>query len=162
MDQQHRDCCSLGGGECIGPPGANHIDLDQAFWAAAGDPIWKNVATDVKEALAQLDANQTDPAFYAVARALESTIKIISDQKGWTHGREKGIHDYIDNLGSATNGAFINESESGMFKYLFTEVQHLAGYGDGSLDTHLLRRPHIKKLAACSIIQWITSLIQRI
>lgn len=162
MDQQHQDCCSLEGGGCIGPPDDNPIDADQAFWAFMDDPIWKNVVTDVNEALDLRDANQTDPAFYAAVRALESTIKIISDQKGWTHGREKGIHDYIDNLGSATNRVFINESESGIFKYFFTEVQCLAGYGDGSLDTHLWRSPHIKKSAVSMFIGWITKLIRRV
>jgi hypothetical protein len=162
MDQQQRDRSLEGGVYCC-LQDDNPISFDQSFWAAVGDPIWKNVVTDIKEALDRRDANQTDPAFYAAVRALESTIKIISDQKGWTHGREKGIHGYIDNLGSATNGAFINESESGMFKYIFTEVQHLAGYGDGSLDTHLWKKSHTKKLMVESLMRWwIPDLIQRI
>lgn len=155
MDQQHQDCC----GGCIDD---NPIDADQASWAFMDDPIWKNVVTGVNEALDLRDANQTDPAFYTAVRALESTIKMISDQKGWTHGREKDIHDYIDNLGSATNGAFINESESEIFKYFFTEIQHLAGYGAGSLDAHLWRSPAVKKTAVSVFMGWITSLIRRV
>jgi hypothetical protein len=40
------------------------------------------------------DSQGRDPAFYA-ARALESTIKIISDDKQLTTGREKGAANYI-------------------------------------------------------------------
>jgi hypothetical protein len=42
----------------------------------------------------------------------ESTIKIISDEKGWTHGGEKGAHNYIDNLGSKKAGPFIESWET--------------------------------------------------
>src|SRR5262245_7759262 len=62
--------------------------IERPFWAAVADPLWKNVDIDMKEALDRRDANDRDPAFYA-ARALESTIKVISDRKGWTRGGEK-------------------------------------------------------------------------
>jgi hypothetical protein len=37
------------------------------------------------------------PALYA-AKALESTIKIISDEKHFSNGKERGASNYIDNL----------------------------------------------------------------
>lgn len=137
------------------------ISIEQSFWAAVGDPIWKNVATDMKEALDRRDGNQMDPAFNAAARALESTIKIISDRKGWTHGREKGTHGYIDNLASATNGRFIDWQESEALKGLFTESQNPVGHGAGIRDFPECP-PQLKKLAVERFMSWITDLIQRI
>jgi hypothetical protein len=82
--------------------------IERVFWDITKDPLWENVDIDMKEAVDLRDSNGRDPAFYA-ARALESTIKIISDQKGWTHGGEKGAQNYIENLGSKKNGAFISD-----------------------------------------------------
>jgi hypothetical protein len=50
--------------------------VEKPFWALVADPQWKNVDLDM-EALDQHDSGARDPAFYA-ARALESTIKIVS------------------------------------------------------------------------------------
>lgn len=38
---------------------------------------------DVTEAIDRRDTGRRDPSFSA-AKALESTIKIVSDEKGWT------------------------------------------------------------------------------
>jgi hypothetical protein len=73
--------------------------IEQPFWDLVADAKWKNVDLDMKEAIDLRDNGGRDPAFYA-ARALESTIKIISGQNGWTRGGERGAHNYIDNLGS--------------------------------------------------------------
>lgn len=105
--------------------------IERAFWAVVADPLWKNVDIDMKEALDRRDANDRDPAFYA-ARALESAIKIISDQKGWSHGGENGAHNYIDNLGSKKNGSFITDWEREGLKSFFTAVRNPFGHGPGS------------------------------
>ncbi len=55
-------------------------EIEDPFWTLVSGPIWKNVDTDMKEAIDRRDNQAKDPAFYA-AKALESTIKIISDQK---------------------------------------------------------------------------------
>ena len=70
------------------------------FWDVVKDPKWTNVDRDMKEALDRRDTGGRDPAGYAM-RALESTIKVISAQKGWTTGKEKGASNFIDNLQSA-------------------------------------------------------------
>ena len=62
---------------------------------------------------------------------MESTIKIISGKKGWTHGGEKGAHNFIDNLRSKKNGEFINEWESTILKEFFTAVRNPFGHGPG-------------------------------
>ena len=69
-------------------------NLEEPFWAVVSGPLWKNVDLDIKEAIDRRDTGIKDAAFYA-ARALESTIKIISEQKGWTHGGEKGAHNRV-------------------------------------------------------------------
>jgi len=64
-------------------------NIAKPFWDLVADPLWQNVDIDMKEALDRRDSNGKDPALFA-AKALESTIKILSDNKGWSSGREKG------------------------------------------------------------------------
>lgn len=134
--------------------------IERPFWTAVGDPIWKNVDLDMKEALDRRDGSQKDPAFYA-ARSLESTIKIISKQKGWTRGDEKGAHNYIDNLGSAKNGAFIKKWETEALKAFFTNVRNPLGHGPGNSPMPELTLQQTN-LAIETCMSWIKSLIQRI
>jgi hypothetical protein len=133
--------------------------IERAFWTIVADPLWKNVDIDMKEALDRRDANDRDPAFYA-ARALESTIKIISDQKGWTHGGEKGAHHYIDNLGSKKNGAFIADWERDALKSFFTNIRNPFSHGPGSaaMPQFILEQTN---WAIETSMSWIKSLVQR-
>ncbi len=75
-------------------------------WSLLRDPKWANVDSDLKEALNRADGGRADAAFHA-AKALESTIKIISDEQGWTTGKERGAAAFIDNLVSQRNGRFL-------------------------------------------------------
>lgn len=63
--------------------------IAQPFWVIVKEAKWANVSTDMAEALDRRDTGGRDPAFYA-AKALESTIKIICEDKGWVTGKEKG------------------------------------------------------------------------
>jgi len=103
-------------------------EIETPFWNLVSGPKWSNVDTDMKEAFDRRDSGARDPAFYAV-RALESTIKIVSDERKWTHGKERGAHNYIDNLSS--NG-FLSDWESTALKHLFTSVRNPLGHGPGS------------------------------
>jgi hypothetical protein len=134
-------------------------EIEQAFWSVVSDPIWKNVDIDMKEALDRRDANDRDPVFYA-ARALESAIKIVSEKKGWTHGGEKGAHNYIDNLGSAKNGAFIGPWERDVLKAFFTEIRNPFGHGPGSAEMPQLSAEQTD-WAIESCMSWIKSLVAR-
>lgn len=133
--------------------------VERPFWNLLKDPKWRNVDIDMKEAIDRRDSNDRDPSFYA-ARALESTIKIISDEKGWTHGGEKGAHSFIDNLGSKKNGNFIDEWEKEALKSLFTSVRNPLGHGPGSKDMPQLS-PQQTELAIEQCMSWIKSLINR-
>lgn len=134
-------------------------ELERPFWTLVAAPIWKNVDLDMKEALDRRDANDKDPAFYA-ARSLESAIKIISDQKGWTHGGEKGAHNYIDNLGSTKNGAFLRKRECESLKHFFTEVRNPFSHGAGSNEMPELTLEETS-FAIETCMSWIKCLVGR-
>ncbi|WKA29811.1 AbiJ-NTD4 domain-containing protein [Bradyrhizobium roseum] len=106
--------------------------VEQPFWNIVAAPKWKNVDIDMKEAVDRRDEGTRDPAFYA-ARALESTIKIISDEKGWTHGGERGAHNYIDNLLSS-KAKFIELWEAESLKIFFSKIRNPMGHGAGSSE----------------------------
>ncbi|MDH6149529.1 MULTISPECIES: AbiJ-NTD4 domain-containing protein [Paraburkholderia] len=72
-------------------------EIASPFWRLVASPVWENVSIDMAEALDRRDSNDKDPAFFA-GKALESAIKIVSDTKGWTRGKENGASAYIDNL----------------------------------------------------------------
>lgn len=109
---------------------------EQPFWLAVAGPDWRNVDVDMKEAIDLRDNGGRDPAFYA-AKALESTIKIISDKKGWTTGKEAGAANYLDRL--ASNG-FIAPWERDIIKKFFSEVRNSLGHGPGSAEMPNLDR----------------------
>jgi hypothetical protein len=73
------------------------LEIETPFWRLLAQQKWHNVDHDMKEAIDLRDTGGRDPVFYA-ARSLESTIKIISDEKQLTTDKEKGAHNYIDNL----------------------------------------------------------------
>lgn len=134
-------------------------EAEQPFWQLVGDPRWKNVDTDMKEAIDRRDNGDRDPSWYA-ARALESTIKIISGEKGWTHGGEKGAHNYIDNL-AKKDASYIEAWESVALKAIFTNIRNPLSHGPGSAEMPSLSGPQTE-LAIETCMSWIKSLIKRL
>ncbi|MEO5324269.1 hypothetical protein PV773_13205 [Mesorhizobium sp. CC13] len=134
-------------------------EVETPFWSMVAGTVWKNVDLDMKEALDLRDTDGRDPAFYA-ARALESTIKIISDQKAWTHGGERGAHNYIDNLAAQAH-AYITPWESTSLKLFFTHVRNPFGHGAGTSEMPSLSRPQIEWAIEFSM-SWIKNLIRRL
>ena len=132
--------------------------IEKPFWSTVAAPPWKNVDIDMKEALDRRDSSGRDPAFYG-ARALESVVKIISDQKGWTHGGEKGASGYIDNLGSSKNG-FIESWEREALKAFFKEVRNPLGHGPGGQEMPELT-PQQTDWAIETCMSWTKTLIAR-
>ncbi len=129
--------------------------VETPFWTLVSNPKWENVDTDMKEALDRRDNDGRDPAMHAT-HALESTIKIVSDNKGWTHGGEKGAHNYIDNLASKKNGKFLTDWESESLKAIFTEVRNPFGHGPGSDEMPSLT-PQQTDWAIETCMVWIKS-----
>lgn len=105
-------------------------EIEQPFWSLVSEPIWQNVDLDMKEAVDQRDNGGKDPALFA-AKALESTIKIISDGLGATHGKENGAHNFIDNLSKKTV-VFLKDWEKELLKAYFSKVRNQLGHGPGS------------------------------
>jgi len=131
-------------------------EIERPFWRLVADPRWVNVDTDMKEALDRRDSGGRDPAFYS-AKALESTIKIISELKGWTTGRERGAHNFIEHL--AENG-FIEPWESDAMKHFFTKVRNPFGHGPGSADMVVLTGQQTQ-WAIETCMSWTKTLIER-
>ena len=133
--------------------------VETPFWALVADQKWKNVDTDMKEALDRRDTDARDPAFYA-ARALESVLKIVSDEKKWTHGKEKGAHSYIDNL-AAKCSAFIADWEADALKSFFSKVRNPLGHGPGMGIMPKLSRQQTDWAIEISMV-WMKNLIRRL
>lgn len=131
-------------------------EIAAPFWALVADSKWKNVDHDLKEAIDLRDTGGRDPAFYA-AKALESTIKIISDEKKLTTGNEKGPHNYIDNL---RRGNIVDVWEVDTLKLFFTKLRNPFGHGPGSNEMPILSTGQTTWAIQASM-SWITSLILR-
>jgi hypothetical protein len=134
--------------------------IEEPFWHLVSEERWKNVDVDMKEAIDRRDTGGRDPALYA-ARALESTIKILSDEKGWTHGGERGAHNYIDNLAAQKNGKFISVWETEALKQYFTKVRNPLGHGPGNEPMPTLTAQQTD-WAVESAMAWIKSLVRRL
>ena len=129
-------------------------------WEILSDPIWATAEAEMKEALDRADSAPSDAAFHA-AKALESVIKIISDKKGWTTGRERGAAAYIDNLVSHANGRLVDTWEAEALKHFFAKVRNPHGHGAGSSAPPQLERNQVTwAIEYCMI--WIKSLVHRL
>jgi hypothetical protein len=134
--------------------------VEQPFWEVVSDPIWANVSTDMATALDLRDSGQADPVFYA-GRALESTIKIICDQKGWTTQQEKGASDFLNHLESKDKGAFISPWERKILQPFFSNVRNDYGHGAGSAPMPTMT-DHQTNLSIEFCMSWIKCLVKRL
>ena len=134
-------------------------EVHEPFWEIVKDKKWQNIDIDIKEAIDRRDKKGRDAALYAL-KALESTIKIISDDNKWSRGTERGAANYIDNLVSADNGKFIDVWESQHLKTLFRDLRNPHGHGPGSAPQPILSEYQENWIIECSMI-WIKSLIRR-
>ncbi|MBB3977730.1 hypothetical protein GGQ64_002944 [Rhizobium azooxidifex] len=135
-------------------------EIEQPFWALVSDAKWKNVEHDMLEAIDLRDTKRRNAAL-AAAKALESTIKIICDDKGWTTGNEKGAANYIDNLVSEKNGRFIAVWESEFLRSFFREIRNKLGHGPGAHPA-LELNPYQDRWAIETCMSWIKSLMSRL
>lgn len=135
-------------------------NIAKPFWEVVADPLWRNVDIDMKEALDRRDSNDKDPALFA-AKALESAIKIISEQKRWTSGNENGASNYIDNLVSKNNGRYIDPWEADILKDYFRKVRNTLGHGPGSNPMPTLSIPQTDWAIETSM-SWVRTLIRRL
>ncbi|MEJ0011492.1 MAG: hypothetical protein WDM94_02475 [Bauldia sp.] len=142
----------------LAPDNLSTREVDAPFWTLLADPRWRNVDVDMKEAVDRRDTAGRDPALYA-ARALESTIKVISEEMGWTQGRETGAHNFIDNLAS-NRAKFIEPWEAVALKHFFTAIRNPLSHGPGS-DTPASLTKFQTEWAIGACMVWIKALIRR-
>ncbi|MEO3474100.1 hypothetical protein AAFN86_19690 [Roseomonas sp. CAU 1739] len=133
--------------------------LSEPCWALLRDAVWANAEIELKEAFHAADGRRADAAFH-VAKALESVVKVISDQKGWTRGNENGASAYIDNLVSQQNGRFIAPWEAELLKAFFKHVRNPHGHGAGSQPPPAFNEKQTA-WALESSMAWMKSLILR-
>lgn len=130
--------------------------IEGPFWKLLTSAEWTNVDHDMKEAIDLRDTNGRDPAFYA-AKALESTVKIISDNKQLSTGMERGASNYIDNL---KRGSVIQDWEADALKSFFSKVRNPLGHGPGTGAMPRLNEQQTDwAIEAC--MTWVKSLIRR-
>lgn len=135
-------------------------NVHEPFWELVKEVKWVNVDSDMKEAIDRRDTAGRDAVLYAL-KALESTIKIISDDRGWTRGNERGAANYIDNLVSAGNGRFIDPWEAEGLKLLFSKLRNPHGHGPGSAPQPSLSLQQTT-WAIEAAMSWIKSLVHRL
>jgi len=134
--------------------------IEQPFWEVVQSAKWANVSTDIATAIDLRDSGGRDPAFYA-GKALESTIKIISGEKGWTTGQEKGASDFLNHLESKNNGSFICQWERKVLQAFFSNVRNDYSHGPGSDPMPTMTDPQTdQSIEFC--MSWIKSLIKRL
>ncbi|WP_416884058.1 AbiJ-NTD4 domain-containing protein [Marivita sp.] len=134
-------------------------EIEQPFWSLVSEPLWENVDIDMKEALDLRDGGGKDPALYS-ARALESALKIISDELDVTHGSEKGAHGFIDNI-SKKQCQFISPWEAEFLKLYFTRVRNPLGHGPGKEPMPTLKADQTS-WAIEQAMSWIKLLASRL
>jgi hypothetical protein len=134
--------------------------LERPFWSLIAGGKWVNVDIDMKEAIDRRDTGGRDPGLYA-AKALESAVKIISDDLGLTTGGEKGAHSYLDNLGSERGKHFIENWEKDALKSFFSNVRNPLGHGPGGQPMPKLSVPQ-ESWAIEYAMSWIKSLLSRL
>jgi hypothetical protein len=134
--------------------------IAKPFWLLVNDSKWKNVETDMLEAVDRSETAQRDPAFYA-AKALESAIKIISNERGWTTGKERGACQYIDSFRKKANGSFIAEWEAAALRHIFSNVRNELGHGPGGEPMPVLTQQQTDWTIEAAM-SWTKSLISRL
>lgn len=135
------------------------VQIEQPFWSLLRSSEWRSVDREMKEAIDLRDTGGPDPAFHA-AKALESAIKIISDSRTWTHGRERGASSYLDNLRARKNGEFIAQWEYDILHKFFSAVRNPSAHGAGS-DRPLSLSDEQTDWAIGFCMIWIRNLIRR-
>lgn len=134
--------------------------IEQPFWDVLKDSRWANVSTDMATAIDLRDSGGRDPAFYA-GKALESTIKIISGEKSWTTGQEKGASDYLNHLENKSNGSFIAQWERKVLQAFFSNVRNEYGHGPGSDPMPTMTDSQTDQtIEFC--MSWVKSLVKRL
>ena len=136
-------------------------EVERPFWSLVSDPRWAIVDQQMKESLDERDRGDRNAVSNAF-NALESAIRTISNDKGWTTGSERGATNYIDNLVKERNGIrFLQVWERDILVKLFGDVRNLFGHGPAGGQPLPTLLPQQTAWAIDTCMVWIKSLIRR-
>jgi hypothetical protein len=136
-------------------------EIERPFWSLVSDPRWSVVDQQMKEALDERDRGERNAVSNAF-NALESTIRTISNDKGWTSGNERGAANCIDNLVKERNGKrFIEVWEKDALVSIFGSIRNQFGHGPPSGQPLPSMLPEQQAWAIDTCMVWIKSLILR-
>jgi AbiJ-like protein len=131
--------------------------IETPFWEVVAELKWRNVDLEMKEAIDRRDNGLSDAPFHA-AKALESTIKIISNDRNLSTGKERGAANYIDNL---VRGSLIGGWEADTLRAFFAKVRNPMGHGAGDAFIPALN-PAQTDLVIETCMSWTKTLIRRL
>ncbi|MFM0655306.1 AbiJ-NTD4 domain-containing protein [Paraburkholderia sediminicola] len=135
--------------------------LEAPFWSLVSDSKWAIVDQQMKESLDERDRGERNAVSNAF-NALESAVKIISTDKGWTTGNERGAANFIDNLVKERDGVrFIEVWEKEVLVKLFSDVRNRFGHGPAGGQSLPMLLPQQTAWAIDTCMVWIKSLIRR-
>ncbi len=134
--------------------------IETPFWNMISARKWAVVEHDMKEALDRRDRGKSDSTFHAL-KALESVIKIISDEKNLTTGSERGASNYVENLASKRGRGLLADWEAEQLKRLFSVIRNPQGHGPGSAKPLVLNDQQTDFVIE-SAMSWIKSLVGRL
>lgn len=134
--------------------------IEHPFWELVASHEFSNIDSDMKEAIDRRDSGKPGAAAFHALKALESALKIVSNDLGLTRGKENGASDYVDNLVSENNGRFIEVWEAETLKYMFRNLRNPLGHGPGPSDPLNLTEDQATWVIEQSM-SWIKSLIRR-
>ncbi len=130
--------------------------IEEPFWSIVADEKWANIDHDMKEAVDARDTGGRDPAWHA-ARALESAIKVVSNARQLTTGKERGAQAFAENL---LRGKLIATWEFDQLRLFFANVRNELGHGPGDKPMPELS-PELTDWAIEFCMSWIKLLVRR-
>jgi len=128
------------------------------FWEFVAGRGWSTVDSDMKEACDRADRLEPEAANHAM-RALESAIKLVSDDAGASTGKERGAANYIDNLLSERSGRLLRGWEGEALKALFRDVRNPMSHGGTVVPEPLMAAQTTWVIEVC--MSWIKRLSSR-
>ena len=130
----------------------------QPFWALVSNPKYKNVETDMLEAVHRYDTGGRDPALYA-AKALESMIKIVCGDIALTTGKETGAAAFLSHLAGSKSGPVLIKDEHEELLSMF-RIRNDHGHGPGTAPMPNLSSQQELRYVHSAMV-WIHSLSKR-
>lgn len=135
-------------------------EVGQLFWDLVADPMWKNVAKQIQQAIKLRDNNPQDlqeQVAISASKSIENVLKIIAEKNGYAKKKESGVG-YARYLSSADCKNYkLADWEYKILECYFQQVRNpLAHSSDRTINNYQANWIIHNAMA------WINSLIYRI